>query len=322
MFKRHTHRRSVFAVLAVGLSLLASHVYAQSNIPSGAFVVRPAKVEVELAPGESRVVDVVLENGTPTPLSIAVSTEDIAPKVQTSATDDPIMLSAEGVSGEHSLKNFLTFPKSSIEALSYKQVHVPVTVTIPTNAVPGGRYGSVVFEFAPAISAKDQPVQNIAVKSRVATLFFVRVKGVVHEEGSLAAFGLFNNARTSLSPTSERPLRFQVAFENKGDVQLNPHGTITIKSTWGKSVEAPIDPWVVLPASTRMREIDYIESLSPGYYHATLEQARGYSDALDTREIGFWVIPSPVQTFFGLIALILLILLLRRSLAISRHFVS
>ena len=282
MFKRRTVLRSVLPSIAVGFFLLSPSVFAHGDIPSGAFVVQPAKVELELSPGESRVVDVVLENGTPSPLSIEVSKEDIAAKPQSVASDDPIGLSRGGDSA-HSLKNQLSFPKSRFEVLSYKEIHVPVTVTLPKDAIPGGRYGSVVFEFSPAIGDKNQPVQNIAVKSRVATLFFVRVKGEVHEEGALAAFGLFNNARTALSPTSAMPLRFQVSFENKGDVQLNPHGTITLTSMWGGTTVAVIDPWIVLPGSTRLREIDVIDPLSPGHYKAKLSQARGYAEVIDDR---------------------------------------
>lgn len=324
MTKRRSRRYSVLPYIAIGMFLLAPLVYAQTDVPSGAFIVRPAKVELDLAPGESKVVDVVLENGTPSPLSIDISNEDISSKTQVSATDDPITLHTGGESGgsTHSLKEMLSVPKTKFEVLSYKAMHVPVTVTIPKTAVPGGRYGSIVFEFSPAIADKDKQVQNIAVKSRVATLFFVRIKGQVHEEGTLASFGLFNNAHTTLSPTALLPLRFSVSFENKGDVQLSPHGAITLSGMWGGSKVALIDPWVVLPGATRMREIDVIDSLAPGYYSAKLELARGYADTIDKSEASFWVLPSPVQTAFGVIVFIVFILILRRSLAISRNSVS
>ena len=225
-------------------------------------------------------------------------------------------------SDAHALGQLLSFAKSKFEVLSFKEEHIPVTISVPARTAPGGLYGSVVFEFAPVLSDKTQPAQNIAIKSRVATLFFIRIKGEVHEEGALAAFGLFNNAQTSLSPSSLAPLRFQIAFENKGDVQLSPHGNITLKSMFGKSTRVVVDPWVVLPSATRMREIDVIDKLFPGYYRATLEQARGYGDAIDKSEKGFWILPSPTQGVVGVIVLILLLLLLRRSLAISRNTIS
>lgn len=321
MIKRRTVLCSILPSIVAGLLLLAPVSFAQTDVPSGAFVVRPAKVELELAPGESQVVDVVLENGTPSPLSVSVSSEDISSKTQTSATDDPVMLSGTG-DAMHTLKDMVSVPRNKFEILSYKAMHVPVAVTIPKTAVPGGRYGSVVFEFAPAITDKNQPAQNIAVKSRVATLFLVRIKGQVHEEGSLVSFGLFNYEHTTLSPTALLPLRFTVSFGNKGDVQLNPHGTITLSGMWGTNKVLVIDPWVVLPGATRMREIDVIDALSPGYYKAKLELARGYADGVDKSEVGFWVLPSPVQTAFGVIVFIVLIFVLRRSLALSRNSIS
>ena len=47
----------------------------------------------------------------------------------------------------------------------------------------------------------------------VSPYYFVRISGDTKEEGKLAAFGLFNNAKSV--PTSVvRPLQFQVAYEN------------------------------------------------------------------------------------------------------------
>ena len=62
------------------------------TIPGGVFLVRPAKVELSLPPSTSGVKQITLSNGTPIPLHVEVSFEDVAPNQQSSAIDDPIKL--------------------------------------------------------------------------------------------------------------------------------------------------------------------------------------------------------------------------------------
>jgi hypothetical protein len=70
-----------------------------------------------------------------------------------------------------------------------------------------------------------------------------------------------------------------------------------------------------------MREIDMTEPLTPGYYALHIEENRGYKDIVDERDLGFWVLPSRVQAFIGIMLLLFLSLLIRKSLRLSRHSV-
>lgn len=294
---------------------------ASANTPplsGGTVVVRPAKVEVVMVPGEEKKIMINIGNGTPAPLRVEAFFEDIAPHTQLSAVDDPVKLlgSASSIS---SLKDLLSIPNTSFDVLMGKEVGVPVTIRIPKDAEPGGRYGSIIFQFSS--TQRGEAGANVALESRIAALLYVRISGEVREEGKLVAFGLFNKAKTTLSPTPSFPLRMQVAYENTGAVHVNPYGQITIRSILGKTSVLPIDPWAVLPGATRMREIDMTEALTPGYYTAHLELNRGYKDIIDEQEVGFWVLPSKTQSFVGVIVFLILILIIRKSLRLSRHSV-
>jgi hypothetical protein len=309
-----------FYVLLLGVAMLPGIASAQAAPPAnGAVVVRPAKTEVLILPGEQQQVMIRVGNSTPAPLHVEASFEDIAPNAQTSAVDDPVKLLDEG-SGVYSLKDLLSIPQTSFDVLTGKEVEVPITIRIPKNAEPGGRYGSVIFRFSPLVPSGGAGA-NVALESRIASLIYVRILGDVNEEGKLVAFGLFNNAKTAMSPSLDVPLRMQVAYENTGAVHINPYGRIVISGMLGKAHVLPIDPWAVLPGATRMREIDMTEPLTPGYYTAHLELNRGYEDIIDERKVSFWVLPNKEQTFIGLILLIGLLLLLRTSLRLSRHSV-
>jgi hypothetical protein len=309
-------RSSLFILCVL---MLPSASFADTAPPSGTVVVRPAKVEIVALPGGEKQTMIRVANGTPVPIHVEVSFEDVAPNTQTSAVDDPVKL-LEGDSSVYSLKDLLGIPKASFDILTGKEIEVPITIRIPKNAEPGGRYGSVIFRFSPIVRPGEAGA-NVALESRIAAMLYVRIAGDVKEEGKLVAFGLFNNAKTTMSPSEDVPLRIQVAYENTGAVHLNPYGRITIDGMFGKTHVLPIDPWAVLPGATRMREIDMTEPLTPGYYALHIEENRGYKDIVDERDLGFWVLPSRVQAFIGIMLLLFLSLLIRKSLRLSRHSV-
>ena len=328
MNTRHYWKRSkerVAQLYVVGAFFLAFLLLPLSfasaeNLPSGAFIIKPAKVELTLLPGESKTVMLTLQNGTPSPLLIDVSFEDIAARVQSSSVDDPIKLLGRDM-GAYSLKDILSTPMQHFDLLSNNESQVPITIVAPKDALPGGRYGSVVFSFTPNQKGVASPA-TVAIKSRLAATIYLRIGGSVKEEGRVVAFGLFNEAKTVPLPSSERPLRFQVSFENRGDVHLNPYGQLSVSGMFGADHAASIDPWVVLPGATRMREIDVLDELSPGYYTARLDLNRGYQDIVDSQQVTFYVLPSGRQAFFGLLVTIFLLWLIRRSLQLSRHSVA
>ena len=312
-------RRFFFPFAIMGLFCAPLFSSAQTeNMPSGAFIIKPAKVELVVLPGEKKESILTLSNNTALPLHVDISFEDVAPSLQSSPSDDPVkLLGTHG--GEYTLKDLFGVSRSSFDLLSGKEVRVPVTVSIPKDVEAGGKYGSVVFTFHPVTAPGDPQSANVAIESRVATLFFVRISGDAKEKGKLVAFGLFNNAKSVSSPSPENPLHFQVAYENTGNVHLNPYGRVTLVPFFGSDQVILIDPWVVLPGATRMRELVVTNALSIGYYRAHIELNRGYNDIVDDEEVSFWILPSAQNFSFFIVIALIIGLLVRRSLRISKH---
>ncbi|OGZ05859.1 MAG: hypothetical protein A2845_03590 [Candidatus Lloydbacteria bacterium RIFCSPHIGHO2_01_FULL_49_22] len=309
--------------LAVATSFFAllfpmTLAYALDALPSGAFIVRPAKIELAISPGSEKTTMLTLSNGTALPLSVRVSFEDVAPSMQSSPVDASIvLLGADG--GSYPLKELFHTDNESIDILSGQEVQIPVTVRIPQRTEAGGKYGSVIFTFKPVLSHDVSSPANVAIESRLATLFYVRVLGNAKEEGQLVAFGLFNNANTARTPSADQPLRFQVAYENTGDVHVNPYGRLTLSPIIGAEKFVLIPPQAVLPGATHMREVDVSDALSIGYYRAHIELNRGYRDVVDEREISFWIVPGPEGTLLIILGSVFLVWLIRRSLQLSKH---
>lgn len=313
-------RRILSFVSFLGLLFFAGYTSFVSahEITVGAFSVSPVKQELTINPGEEKTSVFSIANGTAYPLTVTASYEDIAPQAQGSALDNPVKLVSDSGKND-SLRAMIDFPATSFDLLSGGEIEVPVTVKVPKNINGGGRYGSVVWTFKVASKAGEPKPANVAVESRIASLFYVRIPGETKEQGALVTFGLFNNQQTVAQPSSSTPIRFHLSYENTGNVYLDPYGRITVTGMWSDPKVLIVDPWAVLPTATRMREINLLSPLLPGLYHAHLELNRGYNNIVDERDVSFWVMPSFIQWVIGFILLLLLILLIRRSLKLSRH---
>lgn len=306
-------RSTAFIVLfAFVLFLWTADYGLRTAHASGLLLVRPAKIEIDIAPGETKEVSIAIENTTPEPLALTITAED----VESGKEDERPFALIEGRPGAFSLKGFLAFPQSQVTLRSGEKTSVPVRIRIPGDARPGGRYGAVTVAFRPSAPAGGAVVPE----SAIAVLFFVRVGGAsAKEDGVLARFGVFNDRLFVPVPSAAEPLRFQIAYENKGTVHLNPYGRMTISPIVGDDKVIIVDPWAVLPQSTRMREFSVVE-LGPGFYRAQLEQNRGYQDIVDENTVSIFVYPGPRGIFALTLALTLFTWLLWRSIRISKHF--
>ena len=214
------------------------------------FVVGPGKIEMELAPGEKGTFDLMISNRLGTNKTFSISEEDF------SGSDDPdqtvVLLGND--KGPYSLKDYVKLGATSIDIEHGTRIRVPISVTVPKNAEPGGLYGSVIV----GVTSKNSGVDNVSgvvssnpVITRIGTLVFVRVKGEVKEDGKLAGFKLAGDKKI-VGSTSD--LRFNIIFQNQGNVHLNPKGTIIVKNLIGTIVGTiDVEPWFAMPKSLRFR---------------------------------------------------------------------
>lgn len=272
----------------------------------GDFVVGPGKTELSILPGERKVVELLITNRTGEERVFSLVTEDAA------GGKDPSQAVAllGAVRGPYTLKDYLLFPQETITLAHNERVRVPVTVEVPPDAEPGGRYGSVIVTTVTQSTAQGQvngAAPRSAVVSRIGSLFFVTVPGDVVAEGALQDFATLPPQRFF----TQGPITFQLLYENSGSIHLNPYGTITVKNMLGEEVGfVELDPWFVLPNSVRAREVVWDRAFLLGRYTATAQINRGYDDIIDTKVLTVWVLPWKV--LLGGFALIFLVLMLVR----------
>lgn len=292
-------------------AVLAASPYVVEKLPDSTvyddFVVGPGKYQVELKPGESKVVNLIVSNRLGKEKAFQIQIEDFK------GTRDPsrAVVLLEGDKGPYSLKDYLKIASTTFTIGHAERTTIPVTISIPSDAQPGGLYGSVVI--STVTTGEEQVLQgeNSAgvspVITRIGSLLFIRVAGNVKEDLVLKDFNLKNHSSILGAP----PVDFQFLYENNGNIHENPMGRIHVKNIFGTEVaNLEVEPWFVLPDSVRIRELSWNPSFLFGRYTATAEIKKGYGDLVDTQTIAFWVIPWKI-ILIAFIGIILIVTVLR-----------
>ena len=282
----------------------------------GDFVVGPGKYQVEMKPGESKVVNIIVTNRLGKDKTFQIQIEDFK---GTRDISRPVIL-LDGERGPYSLKDYLKIASTTFSMGNAERVTVPVTIQIPTDAQPGGLYGSMVISTVTTgeeqVPEGDSSAGVSPVITRIGSLLFIRVAGDVKEDLKLKDFSLKDHATV----LGSAPVDFQFLYENNGTVHENPSGYIHVKNIFGAEVaNLEVEPWFILPDSLRIRELSWNAPFLFGRYVATAEIKKGYGDLVDTSSIVFWVIPWKiiVIAFIGIVIIVSLLKWLSSKIHIS-----
>lgn len=276
-----------FIVVVVTMGVLPESISAQESLTLS---VTPTLFEIAALPEQEWQSSVKVVNSNNFPLTVYVQAVNFAP--QNESGHGKFIPVLESVTGGSTLAEWIVFEKTSpLEMQPLSSLTIPFTVTIPTDAAPGGHFA--------AILVGTQPPQNdgaliVRTSQIVSSLFFLRVEGDVIESGSIRTFSVVD------SFTEKPHADFELRFENKGNVHLQPQGQITIRNMWGKERGTiPINMQThfgnVLPNSIRKFEFtwDGAPSIADiGRYTAEVGLAYGTSERkFESSEATFWVVP-------------------------------
>lgn len=269
----------------------------------GDFVVGPGKTEVFLDPGQITTREISITNRTGRTAQFRVTVEDF--KGTRTGETPLVLMGAE--KGPYSLMDYLK-PEVTEFTLNHGQkIILPLEINIPADSEPGGRYGAALISLVPLpLEPGAEPGEakgQIRLVARVASLFFVKVKGPVDESGFLKAFRMADGKTIY----EKGPFSFELLFENNGNIHLMPYGTVEIKNIFGKKIgEIEAEAWFAMPDSLRSRVLNFNVKWLFGRYTATAKINRGYQDIVDVKSISFWVLPWQivVPIIVGIILLI------------------
>ena len=266
--------------------------YELENVPGGGrifgdFVVGPGKVELEIAPGESKTVLLSVTNRIGEPHVFNFDIEDATGSQDPAKTVE--LLGNER--GPYTLRDYISLPDDSLTLNHNERARIPVTISIPPDAEPGGRYGSVLVNTVAVkrgTQEDDQFTSQSPIIARIGTLFFITIPGETERGGELINLSTIPNQQWF----NQGPIRFGILFENTGSVHLAPYGTLSITNMYGQEVGyKELDPWFAMPDSLRFREVVWESDRLFGKYTATVEINRSYQNIIDTKSVTFWVVP-------------------------------
>lgn len=227
--------------------------------------------------------------------------------------------------GGNTIAEWITIKNKSIVIPAEKTIQIPFSISVPEDAPPGGHFAAIL------IGTKSLPNDNGQMKvetSQVVTsLVFLRVAGDVVESGSIREF-------RSTQLISESPkVTFELRFENKGNVHIQPQGDIKIYNMWGQERGViPVNRQMmfgnVLPMSVRKYSFTWSGQWSVadmGRYTAIATLGYGKdSRQFVTSQTNFWVIPWKILgaillVLFGFFAFVswAIKLYIRKMLAIA-----
>lgn len=290
-------------VLALLLVVFIPRVLlAQSNTVS--LSVTPTLFEMSAAPLQVWQSSVKVINNNPYNLTVYLNAVNFAP--QGESGQGKFLPVFETMSEGTTLAEWLEITNEPVVLEPGESKSVPFTVRVPEDASPGGHFAAIMVGTRPPDNGEDFQIKTSQI---VTSLFFLRVAGDVVEDGMIREF------RSSKNFYTTPQANFEVRFENKGNVHIQPQGEIKIKNMWGKERGViPINHKThfgnVLPASIRKFEFSWKGELSPsdiGRYSAELALAYGTDQRkFVTSKTYFWVVPvKPVLLTLGTLGAIL-----------------
>lgn len=269
------------------------------------FVIAPGKAELEVEPGDTVTYEVTVSNRMDDGRTFRLEFEDMA------GTEDgsrAVRLLGDQY-GPHTMRDFFSVPDTEFTLDENQRARLPITISVPENAEPGGYYGAVLVSTVQRDDVRGPGTGAASpVIARVGTLFFLTIPGEIERGGAVREFSL-----TEPQWWYERgPIGLSLLMENTGSVHLNPYAEVRITNMFGEEVGfLELEPWFVLPKSLRLREFTWDREWLLGHYTATANINLGYDDRIEEVSVSFWVLPWKVVG--GIFIVVFLVLFIFRA---------
>lgn len=273
--------------------------YAQSSV---SISISPTLFEISASPSQDWNSTIKIINSNPFEMRIFADVVNFVPQGE-SGQGSFIPVFTEESAGQ-TMAEWITLEQDEYVVPAEQSIQIPFTIRVPEDAAPGGHFAAVLVGTKAQVSNSGKP--NVETSQVVSSLMFLRVAGDIVENGSIREFA------TERTVYEAPEVNFELRFENKGNVHLQPQGDIKIVNMWGQ--ERGIVPvnrqslfGNVLPESIRKYRFTWSGEWSfadIGRYTAIATLAYGEEERqFATGETHFWVVPWKVLGSIGLILL-------------------
>lgn len=266
----------ILSFIVIGVFGFWSSAFAEG---SAGLSISPLTFELTANRGDVLVNKIKISNPSNSIVAVKMEMEDFKPVGETGQ-----VVVAPEEETTYSLKRWVIAEPASFTLEPNEQKYVEFTITIPENAEPGGKYGTILASTAGSISS--DKVSGSAVAQKVGALLLLTVSGEVKENLVISEF-------TAPEFSEYGPVSFETKFKNEGSIHLRPKGFITIVDWRGEKVaDLEFQQVNVIPGTVRKTETKWDKRWLAGKYTATLVGSYGTSNfPFDPPVITFWVFP-------------------------------
>ncbi len=277
---KYTTQTSKLLVFLSVLFLFIKQSHAQVT-PMG-IAVSPPTFEVSSNPGDDISNVIRVQNLSEEPMTVTSETRNF-----TALGDE----GAVGLTDEEtgfSLAKWVTVTPVTATIEPKQSFTFAYTIEVPSNAEPGGHFGSVIFR---TTAVSNNNTTGTSVAQEVGSLLLVKVSGDVREKLKFDSFV----AKQSFYEYG--PVDLELKFTNTGNVHVKPTGSVIITDIFGNKVTTiDVETKNVLPGASRRMEAVWKSKLLLGKYTAVATLNYGADKELLTSSTSFTVVPYKLVT--------------------------
>jgi hypothetical protein len=265
-------------------------------------------------PGEKIQTIVRIRNSSDKPLPVSTLVRDF---IIGEDGKTPIEVSSD-VSNRWSLSSWITLSPETHIIQPRQTVQVSVLISVPNDALPGGHYAMILHQPSQTTNDKtgaQQTDPQSVIAQRVGTLVYFTVDGPINEEAFVRNLQIPNL-------TEYGPVPFKFTVENVSDIHIKPSITVEVSNMLGQTVDTiNLDQMNVFPYVSRDYQGQWDRVWGWGRYTAKVSMSYGAQGKVALASASFWLIPYTLiaAVGIGLIAVLTIILLIRRHLIHRRH---
>jgi hypothetical protein len=301
-----------FAVTISPLTTAVTAPATQSPSAGQALEIAPPVLNLKADPGEVIQAKIALRDISSTSLIVTSEINDFTANGEDGT---PKVITDTAEKSPYSIIDWIK-PIPGLTLKSRQIENLPVTITVPKNAAPGGYYGVVRF----TATAPNIDQSGVALSASLGAMIFIRVNGDAKESMSIQDFYLSKDDSRGFFFDSI-PVTFTERIKNQGNVHEQPIGQILVTDMFGKpavNVNVNLEGRNVLPATIRRFDQPLDKSavgnrILFGLYTAKLTMKYGATGQTVTKTIKFWIFPWKLL-IAAIIVLIVLVLLGRLML--------
>lgn len=284
-------------LVTTGIGLNVSKVSAQGvTAPGQALEIAPPLLTLSANPGETIKTELNLRNISGSKLLVKGQLNDFTANGEDGT---PKIIFDESTDNPYSMRSWIK-PLPTLTATPREIRKLPVIITVPKDAAPGGYYSVIRFTATPP----DLEDTGVSLSASLGSLVLMRVKGEAKENLAIEEFTVGQNDKAGTLFEST-PINFKVRLKNTGTVHQQPAGYAEIKDMFGKKVaivNINQPPRNILPGSIRkfnapLDSATIGKKMLFGRYTADLKLTYGSKSQPLSSSLTFWVVPYKLIGF-------------------------